>query len=549
MIKEFLSYYIKRIKRYFQEDRKSRFLVASLMLLAIFLLAFAIFQFTREGLILTQEGTDPFLTQAIPFYIYQLFFLITGFLIFVSSSIFGLFNFFKNEADDWIMATPEFENLSWIKFFRALIDSSWPLLILALPLLLAVQNVFNFSHSYFLLITVNILFFSIFVSGAAIVIIFLISLILKSLKIKSFKVLSFSVGLISILMGGLIWSRIVAVDISTLFQVQEAIDPDLTYLKDNFSIFPSYFPAAAIFYSQLENIEEVLGNTIPVLIVFSAILLLFIILKRKFLYIWQLFREASFEAKPETKKFKTRIIPVMPKSKEDTIFKKELLFNFRSSKNLFWLGFLTILMLAQVGVINLLARYTEIAGNDLSTSALISGLQMGVILFFTSALILRFVFPSLSQEGSTSWILGSAPIDFKKIFEVKYNFYSLLLFFIGLMALLLYLVSLEISLEIGLLSFLIMSVSIFTLTRIGLSLGTIFINFKTDDPQKLSTSAPGIAFTLIALFYAASGSYLLFNIISGKNRFLLILFILSSIAISFLFKKSALNSLKKMEFL
>ena len=552
MIKKFLSYYLKKIRRYFRENTKSRVSVAILMVAAVFLLAFGIFYLTREGLASTQEGTDPFLAQAVPLYIYQLFFLITGFLIFVSSSIFGLFNFFKGEKNDWIMATPKFEDLSWVNFLRALTDSSWPIFILALPLLLAVQNVFNFTPVYFLLALMSALIFSLFASGSAIVLIFLISLILKVLKIKSFKALALITGLISISIGGLVWSRIVNIDISKVFQVQEAIDPSLLFLKENFSIFPSYFPSMTVFAGQMQNMESAVSNTAIIAAGFIAVLLLFVVLKKKFLYIWQSFQEGSFEAKTKKEKVVAPLFSktAYPKSKEDTIFKKELLVSLRSARNLFWFGFLMILMFAQVGVVNLLERYVGIgASQEVAVAGLTPSLQIGVILFFINALILRFVFPALSQEGSTSWILGSAPIDLERVFNAKFKFYGALLTIIGIIALSIYIIPLTVSFQIAVVSLLILTSGILTSTMLGLSIGTIFLNFKTDDPQRLSTSGPGIGFTLISLAYGGFGAYLLYEIFSGENYLLILLFLAISIIIYKIAKTKALNSLENLEFL
>ncbi len=551
MIRKFFTYYLKRIRRYFEENTKSRIMVAALMIGAVLLLSFGIYYLTKEGLLSTQEGDDPFMIKAVPLYIYQLFFLVTGFLIFVSSSIFGLFNFFKDDSDSWIIASSNFESLAWVKFLRALIDSSWPIIVLALPLLLAVQTVFSYPLWYFFLSLVSIIIFSLFVSGLAITIIFLLSLLFKTIKIKSFKVLAGSVGTICLLVGALVWSRVVSIDVAELFQVEEVIDPSLTFLKENFSIFPSHLPAMTIFEGQSGSFSNGL-NYLGLLTSLSLLTLsVFSLLKEKFLYIWQSFQEGSFEAKTETNKKKEGRVTVinMPESKNGVIFKKELLVSLRSPKNLFWFSFLMILMLAQVGVVNLLEQYVGIGSSQhVAVAGLTPSLQIGVILFFISALILRFVFPALSQEGDTSWILGSAPIDFKEIFKVKYKFYGALLSLIGLIALAVYIVPLSATFEVAAVSIAVVLMGVLTLTMVGASLGSIFVNFKTNDPQKLSTSPPGIGFILISLTYSGLGAYLVYEIFSRENYYLLLIFLLLSIIIYKGLKRVALKSLERLEF-
>ena len=550
MIKKYFRYYIRRIRRYFDQNSKSRFLVAGLMVIAISALAFGIFYLTKRGLESTQQGEDPFMIRAVPLYIYQLFFLITGFLIFVSSSIFGLFNFFKGERDDWIMAGPNFKSLCWVNLFRAVIDSSWPVIVLAVPLLLAVQAVFSLPATYFIFSLIAIFVFSALMATSAVVAIFLLSTIFKMLKIKSFKALAGSIGAVCFALGIVIWSRVVRIDINHLFQVEEAIDPSLTYLQSNFLIFPSYLPAMTVFHGQLGNFSKGLLSGLLLVGLFLAALTIFHLLKAEFLYIWQSFQEGSFEAKTKVKEKKNTFKVRGPKSKEGVIFKKELLVSLRSPKNLFWFAFLMVLMLAQVGVVNLLERYVGIGmSSRVATSGLTPALQTGVILFFVSALILRFVFPALSQEGDTAWILGSAPIDFKDIFRTKSSFYSLVMLFISLIALAVYVVPLGASVEVISVLALIIVLGVFSLTMLGLSIGTIFVNFKTDDPQKLSTSPAGIAFILISMTYSLIGSYLVYSVLSEENYFLLIIFTLISAIIYFTGKHLAQKSLEGLEFL
>ncbi|MGM0438849.1 MAG: putative ABC transporter permease subunit [Patescibacteria group bacterium] len=552
MIKKYFNYYKKKIGRYFNKNTKSRLIVAGLMIAAISLLSFGVYYLTKEGLLSTQEGNDPFIIKAVPLYIYQLFFLITGFLIFVSSSIFGLFNFFKGDRDSWIMASPNFESLSWIKFFRAVLDSSWPIIILALPLLLAVQSVFKLSGVLFTISLLSVLFFSLFASSFAIIIIFAISLLFKKIKIKSFKALAVTVGMFCLVVGVTIWNRVVSVNVEKLFQVEEAVNPSLIYLVNNFSIFPSSLPAMTVYYSQVGNLSEALKQATLITSFFLLVFTLFSLIKKKFLYVWQLFQEGSFEAKTSKKKVNgPKIISSrFPKSKQDTIFKKELLTSIRSPQNFFWFAFLMILMFSQVGVINLLEKYVGIgASQHAAVAGLTPSLQVGVILFFTSALILRFVFPSLSQEGDTAWILGSAPIDFKEIFTTKYKFYGSLLTLIGLLGLLIYIVPLSVSFEVALISAIILIPGILTLTMLGLSFGTLFVNFETNDPQKLSTSGPGIGFILASLFYGGLGSYLLYEIFSKESYLLVIIFLLFSFAVYKIMKSLAIKSLEDLEFL
>lgn len=548
----FLNYYFKKIERYFKKNTKSRVIVALLMLLTVAFLSVSIFLLTRSGLESTQISDDPFMPQAAPLYIYQLFLLIIGLLIFASTVIFTLFNFFSRDTrDNWIMAAPKYDTLCWVKFFRALIDSSWPVIILAVPLLLAVKSVFDVSLLLFLFNLLIVISFSLFCSALAVFLIFLISIIMKRFGLKSFSVLSLTIVTLTALFGVLAWSRTVAVDINQIFQLTEGDAATLDSMKSNFAIFPSHFPAMTTYYTQKGRATAALmpgGLTIALLFI---VILLFSIVKKKFLYLWQIFQEGSFEAKTEREVKRSSLSGKrFPRSPEAVIFKKERLTSLRSPKNIFWFSFLLILMLIQIGVINLLERYVGIGDSgQMALSGLTSAIQLGVIVFFTAALILRFIFPSFSQEGDTSWLIGSTPIDLKTIFTTKYSFYSAVLVPASFLAVLFYTIPLSASLETIFLLSLFAVIGVLTLTMLGLSMGVVFVNFETDDPQKLSTSAPGIGFTLISLVYGGGAGFIIHRVLSFQNKLPILLFLLLSLLIYKVSKSKALKSLEMLEFI
>lgn len=544
MIKEIFKYNFKKIKRYFKENKKARFLVALLMVAAIMILSAGIYFLTKRGLLETQGGLDPFLNKAIPLYIYEIFLLVITFLIFVSASIFGLFNFFRKEKDGWIISSPQYQKLAWSKLIRGIIDSAWPIIIIAIPLLLAIKSVFSLSYLSFFISFLSVLILSVFISVLAISIIFLVSLLFKFLNLHNFKILFFSVGLICLFFGILIWSRVVTVELNSLFQFETA-QAGIEAISANFSIFPSHLTALNIYLLQEGNLP-VAGKYLGISTLFLLILILFFtFLKSKYLYLWQIFQEGYTKPKKSNTK-RGKILFNL--STKNIFFKKELLTFLRSPENIFWASFLSLLLFIQVGVINLLQKYIHLS-DRLFFENIISSLQLGVVLFFISTIILRFVFPSFSQEGNTSWIIGSAPINLKRIFNKKFIFFSLLTTFISLIAFSLYLAFIPVGWRVALIFPLILIIACSTLTIVGLSFGIVFINFQTDNLQKLSTSGPGIGFVLVSLLYSSLAAISGYYFLQNDNYFVLVLFLLLSILIYLLIKKYALKSLKEVEFL
>lgn len=543
MLKNFFKYNFKRLARYFEENKKSRILVAFLMILAVAGLAIGIYFLTKNGLAQTQTGTDPFMNKAAPLYIYQIFLLIINFLIFVSSLIYGLINFFKSENEDWIVASPKYLQLAWAKLIRGIIDSSWPIIILALPLIIAIKTVFNLSFLSVIIAFLSVIFLAISTSILAICLVFVLSYILKSLNFNNFKALFVLAGVIVLSIGILVWNKIVGVDLSSIFQFKTA-KASLEAMEENFSIFSSGLAAMAIYNLQIQNISLALKYLLGLVGLFASSIFLFAGLKRNYLSLWQKFQEGNFEAKKKTKKKKKRF---NFKGGKYIILEKELLTFLRSPSQLMWFSFLALLLFAQVGVVSLLGKYEEVLGG-LTGEKLISSMQLGIILFFVSAIILRFVFPSFSQESKTSWIIGSSPINLKKVYKEKLIFFSISVLMASVIAFLIHFLPFGLRIE-ALIAAAILIPSVITLVIIGLSMGVVFINFRTVDPQKISTSGSGIGFVLISLLYSSISGFLYYIILTTGKYYLLIFPFIALAIIYKISKKIAFKKLKEIEFI
>jgi hypothetical protein len=548
MLKEFFKYQKRKSLRYFQENKVARISVAVLMLVIIVLIAWAVFYFTKLGLEFTQTEKDLFMNQVGPLYIYEIFLLITGFLIFVSSAVFGLVNFFKGYKDNWIMASPKYRKMLWVNSFKAIDSSIWAIVIISVPLLIAAGQVFHFSFLAVFLSVLAILFFAVICSLLAIMIIFIFSILMNMVKLKNFKILVLLVSATVVTIAIFMWQKVINMNLEKIFQVDNIVNPSLSLFADYFSVFPSHFPAMAILNFQIGDNISAVKYVIILLLALFIIILIFKLLESKFLYIWQSFQEGSFEAKKEKKQTSKHLLEgSFPKSAEAVVYKKELLTSLRSSKNFLWFSFLAVLLFAQVGVITLLDKYANIGDGFVLGDNMIA-VQLAIVLFFITAFIVRFVFPSFSQESDTSWIMGSAPIKMSKVFYSKYKIFSLVLVLLGILSLLLYIIPLQINLFMSLVLSFVVLIAVLTLTMFGLALGAIYINFESNDPNELSTSAPGIIFMISALVYIALTTYLFYLCISSATYLPLILFIILSIVIIFGFKKLAIKALEKMEY-
>jgi hypothetical protein len=153
-----------------------------------------------------------------------------------------------------------------------------------------------------------------------------------------------------------------------------------------------------------------------------------------------------------------------------------------------------------------------------------------IAIYFICSFTLRFVFPSFSVERKTKWILGSAPLSFKKIFMGKYVFYTSLFVFLGL--LMNYVTSslLKLSFTYTLYTMSLFAVTVIGVVTIGLFLGALYPSRDTDDPEVISTTMPGLFFTALSLLYGSLSSWILYQaLLTGKNVLLMVFMVVTGV--------------------
>jgi ABC-2 type transport system permease protein len=209
------------------------------------------------------------------------------------------------------------------------------------------------------------------------------------------------------------------------------------------------------------------------------------------------------------------------------LFKKEALVSIRNPKGMLWFAFLFFIWLAQIGTNLILNSNMQRYGTDMGQKlALLQTLQFVIAVYFICSFTLRFVFPAFSLEKKTAWILASAPVNFGKIYFGKYLFYSVFFVAIGVLMSYINISILNLPLSYAAYSMLLfISVVVFIVT-LGLSMGAIFPNYETDDPEVISTSMPGLFFTGLSLIYGALGAVVLYYGLLGGNVSGLLFFVI-----------------------
>jgi len=133
----------------------------------------------------------------------------------------------------------------------------------------------------------------------------------------------------------------------------------------------------------------------------------------------------------------------------------------------------------------------------------VSFLNLGLAGFVLAAISARFLFPAVSLEGRTLWLLRSSPLDLRALVWCKY--------WVGVTPLLLLAVSLTVGTNLILcvgtfmmiLSVTTITVMTFAIGALALGFGALFPRYETDNAADISTGFGGLTFMMTAVGYLA----------------------------------------------
>lgn len=516
----FFSYPWIRLRRYFLRKPVAKVITVCLFLLIAFTIAYAIYFSVHTGF--TAMRSQAYGEQTLPFYTYEIFFLVIGFLMFASAVVSSLFALFRHE-DAWIAATPKFNALIINAVTRIFSASLWPFLLIGVPAILALNNVYGGGYMFIAGALKGLVLLAAIACGLATALTLLIAEIFYyvgsrrgALHMK-WVVITALASLAAV--ACFIWSRIASMDVLQLFVSGQVNSPSAAVagISAAFKVFPTHL--MALIMLQLQNADWY-SAWLNLSWLFTAVLALggiIYLLSFGYLGVWQRLQEGRYEARPSIVPLKSKpsIFPRLVKTVTGAIFEKEIIVNFRNPKDAAWLGFMLALWIIQT-TLNLFLR-RNIEKHGLSTNVIAAGiqsLQLVTAVFFVSAFVLRFVLPSFSSERRTAWILGTAPISPTRIFLAKLMYYSVFFLILGMAFGVINSAVLGISLT-GAGEFLgMLAVMIVGITTFGLALGTLFPNTESDDAETISTSLVGLSFTFASLLASGLGALLYYRLLS-----------------------------------
>ena len=544
-----LSYPGQVIKRYLAREKFTRIIAIFILLLIIIFVGISIYATTIGGLNFISKDLE--LRDALYFYIAQLFYLLV-FLLSYGNSILVIATSFAGKSHRWIMSTPSFSIMAFVNLFQLLASSLWIFLAVIIPVLVGIAQFMGVS--YLQLFLSFILTASLIIIGSIVgVLSYMLSIYLlqyfSKLLGKNIVSQSMSISLLvigSVLMVALFWRIIIPQDFVKFFDGNYIFQ--MQTMREQLIYLPTFGIAQVL--HDLLFCSNLFGTIYTIIFVFLTITLLitsYILLKRNYLVMWQLLQEGNYIANTNNAKTTLHRSYTFPSTDAvHTIIDKELLLIWRDKKNLFWFMMVIGLWLAQTAVSLRVTSNASNYGDGYNFPNFIYALILAIGLYFISALTLRFVFPTFSSERKVAWILGVAPISPWNIAVSKLLIYTCIFVFLGSPILIANFVILGFAFFPALLYWIVFSLSVILIVLLAIYLSVAYPNRFSSDPETLSTTLPGLAFTSLAL----GGSIIIANImyLVLSNVDLVVLLVLLITTLNLLLTSLTYNASEKFEY-
>jgi ABC-2 type transport system permease protein len=428
--------------------------------------------------------------------------LLTFFSILLFSNIVtSLSTYYLSEELDLLLSAPiKPENIYRAKFVETLVASSWMTLIYGLPVFLAYGAVFKASLLYYLGLLLALIPFLAIPAALGIMATMLLVSAFPARRAKD----------VLVLLGLLFF--VVLYILFRMLRPEQLVDPDtfpslvqyLTALRAPVSpLLPSSWAAEVL--SPL--LRKTGGDAVFYLLMLWSTGLAGLVLGEwaslKIYYTgWSRSQEGKKAPLSRSRLadafFSAVALPFRGKTR--AIVQKDARLFFRDTSQWSQLFLLFALMVVYIYSFKLLplerARMPSFFLQNL-----ISFLNLGMVGFVTTAVAVRFVFPAVSLEGASFWIIRSAPLSLRDFLWAK--FWSSLLPLLLLAELLIVLsnVLLKVTpfmMALGVVTIFLMT---FGITALGVGLGAIFPRFRHDNAAQIPTGFGGIVYMLTSMLF------------------------------------------------
>ena len=153
-------------------------------------------------------------------------------------------------------------------------------------------------------------------------------------------------------------------------------------------------------------------------------------------------------------------------------------------------------MLVVVYVINI--KYLPLSGNGITRRLvnIVPLLNLGLAGFVLASIAARFIFPAVSMEGRTLWLLRSSPLPMRQLLWAKFwtGTIPLLVLAVGIVGVTDALM--QVTPFVFVTSIFSVTLITFAVAGMALGLGTVFPQYETENAAQIPTSFGGLVFMI-----------------------------------------------------
>ena len=133
----------------------------------------------------------------------------------------------------------------------------------------------------------------------------------------------------------------------------------------------------------------------------------------------------------------------------------------------------------------------------------IAFLNLGLASFVLASVSVRFIFPAVSAEGKSFWIIQSSPISIKRFLLGKYLIYIIPMLVLGEVLIIITNRLLHVSTFMMILSSATMFFGVFALVSLGIGMGAMYPKFRHENIAQVATGFGGLIYMIISAFFMA----------------------------------------------
>ena len=429
----------------------------------------------------------------------------TGFMAFflmlvISSFVAAISIMFRSDETEYLFSTPVSElELFTSRYIDTVASSSWAIMVMAVPILVAYARVRGFGIIEYILSGLFLLLPFILIATALGAGLALATMSL-SRRVSPRKL---------ILAGGAAFIGFIYlfVALSRSNELQIPFTEDFRSLNlfiNNFHL--NSYPFAPNFWL-VQGLGSLVNHEAGNFLLYAAALIstaafvtagLYVLGQSQFYPAWMASLEESARRKDAGIFFPRKVLTMTPsRSQFHNLLNKDALLFLRDPSQ--WAQLLLILILLGVYFSNLRLVPANLEMEQWRT--IVAVMNFGFSGFVLATLAVRFIFPSISLEGGAFWVIASAPLAVSTLFREKF-WLSLGLFLIIaepialLSGIMLHLEGLYLVMTVG--GIFLMSV---TLSCLAVGFGAALPSFTESNPSRIASSPGGVLTIMVCLAY------------------------------------------------